>query len=115
MRIAVAAANATSNIKFDKVVVWDGGNGKGGTAGFLQGLARSLPPMLDVMRDIGGIEMPEALGKIIGSGEPADGKPAAPRADVAAGQKNGSRKKPKDSGSEACPTPRPASNLSARP
>ena len=68
-KLSENAASAISNIKFDKVVVWDGGqgNGQGGTAGFLQGLARSLPPMLNIMRDVGGIEMPEALGKIIGT------------------------------------------------
>ena len=37
------AAKAIANVKFDKVVVWDGGtgsNGKNATAGFLHGLTR---------------------------------------------------------------------------
>ena len=72
-KLSENASNAIKNIKFDKVVVWDGGNGNGsgGTAGFLQGLARSLPPMLNIMRDIGGIEMPDVLGKIMGEDKAA--------------------------------------------
>lgn len=62
--LSQTAATAISNIKFDKVVVWDGGQG-GGAAGFLQGLARSLPPMLHIMKDIGGVQMPEFFGKIL--------------------------------------------------
>ena len=43
------------------------GDGKGGssTAGFLQKLASTLPPMLQMMRDIGGVEMPEFLGRLV--------------------------------------------------
>ncbi|WP_020470335.1 flotillin family protein [Zavarzinella formosa] len=73
-QLAQASATAISNIKFDKVVVWEnGGNGSGGsnTTDFLQSMARSMPPMLQVMRDIGGIEMPEFLAKL----QPDDKKP----------------------------------------
>jgi len=61
------AAQAIANVKFDKVVVWDGGgsDGKSGTAGFLRGLAGALPPMLHMMRDIGGVQMPEYFGKLV--------------------------------------------------
>jgi hypothetical protein len=54
--LSKTAAQAISNVKFDKVVVWDGGglDGKNGTAGFLRGLAGALPPMMHMMRDIGG-------------------------------------------------------------
>jgi flotillin len=66
--LAHASAQAISNIKFDKVVVWEnGGNGSLGasnTTNFLQSLARSMPPMLQVMRDVGGIEVPEFLAKL---------------------------------------------------
>ncbi len=64
--LAETASKAIANVKFDKVVVWDGsgGNGKNATANFLQGLAGSLPPMLQMMRDIGGVEMPAFLGKL---------------------------------------------------
>ncbi|MFN0007970.1 MAG: flotillin family protein [Planctomycetota bacterium] len=65
--LAKTAAQAISNVKFDKVVVWDGGggDGKNGTAGFLRGLAGSLPPMMHMMRDIGGVQMPEYFGRLV--------------------------------------------------
>jgi flotillin len=66
-QMAETAAKAIANVKFDKVVVWDGGAGGGGknaTAGFLHGLAGSLPPLLQMMRDIGGVEMPGYFGKL---------------------------------------------------
>jgi flotillin len=64
--LAEASSRAISNIKFDKVVVWENGghNGKSNTADFLSGMAKTLPPMMQVMRDIGGIELPEALVKL---------------------------------------------------
>jgi flotillin len=67
--LADASAKAISNIKFDKVVVWENGaaNGHGGgtsTSQFLQGLARTMPPMMQVMKDIGGVEMPEYLARL---------------------------------------------------
>jgi len=67
-----ASAKAISNIKFDKVVVWEGG-GQGGTsstANFLHNLARTLPPMMQVMKDIGGIELPETLADFTGKTAP---------------------------------------------
>ncbi len=73
-KLSQTAATAISNIKFDKIVVWDSGDGKGGTAGFLQSLARSLPPLLNIMKDVGGVEMPEFFGKILA--EHKDEQPA---------------------------------------
>jgi flotillin len=64
-KLSETAAGAIANIKFDKVVVWDGGNGKGGTANFLQSLTHALPPMLNIMKDVGGIEMPAFFGKLM--------------------------------------------------
>ncbi|MDF1504320.1 flotillin family protein [Roseisolibacter sp. H3M3-2] len=67
-QLAETAARAISNIKFDKVVVWEGGNASGdgaavgGSAGFIQNLARSMPPMMQVLRDVAGVEMPSFLG-----------------------------------------------------
>jgi flotillin len=63
--LAEASSRAISNIKFDKVVVWENGgqNGRSSTADFLSGMAKTLPPMMQVMRDIGGVELPEALVK----------------------------------------------------
>jgi flotillin len=75
--LAEASSKAISNIKFDKVVVWENGgkDGKGNTAGFLGNLANTLPPMLQVMKDIGGVELPESLVKI--TTEPDGKAPAA--------------------------------------
>ena len=66
--LADASAKAISNIKFDKVVVWENGgqNGRSNTAEFLSGMAKTLPPMMQVMRDIGGVELPESLVKLDG-------------------------------------------------
>ena len=79
--LAETSAKAISNIKFDKVVVWESGgdNGRGSTAGFLNGMAKTLPPMLQVMKDVGGVELPEALVKLTGQedDQPAAEKPAA--------------------------------------
>ncbi|MEO0650803.1 MAG: SPFH domain-containing protein [Planctomycetota bacterium] len=67
------AALAISNIEFDKVVVWDGGgngDGKSATSSFLQSLGGSIPPMMQMMRDIGGVEMPEYFGRMVDGDEP---------------------------------------------
>ena len=61
--LAETSAKAISNIKFDKVVVWDSGNGDA-PAGFLQNMAKTLPPMMHVLRDIAGVELPNYLGKL---------------------------------------------------
>ncbi|HEO70033.1 MAG TPA: flotillin family protein [Candidatus Hydrogenedentes bacterium] len=74
--LAETSAKAISNIAFDKVVVWDGGgeNGRSATAGFLQSMAKTLPPMMQVMKDIGGVEFPEYLARM--APEAADVKKA---------------------------------------
>lgn len=59
-----ASATAISSIKFDKVVVWDGnGGGENGTAtaNWLTGMAKTLPPMLEVMKDVAGIDLVSSL------------------------------------------------------
>jgi flotillin len=67
-KLAESSAKAISNIKFDKVVVWENGgaNGRSNTADFLHKMAGTLPPMMQVMRDIGGVEIPESLAKLAG-------------------------------------------------
>ncbi len=72
--LSQTAAQAISNIKFDKVIVWENGgtDGQGATAGFLQNMAKTLPPMLQIMQDIGGVQMPEYFGKMVGQAEPDD-------------------------------------------
>ena len=76
--LAEASAKAISNIKFDKVIVWENGgsNGKSSTAGFLQNIAGSLPPMMNVLKDIGGVELPEALIKLGGDAAAANNEKA---------------------------------------
>ncbi|MFO0790893.1 MAG: SPFH domain-containing protein [Pirellulales bacterium] len=67
-KLAETSAKAISNIKFDKVIVWENGgaNGRSNTADFLHKMAGSLPPMLQVMKDIGGVEIPASLAKLAG-------------------------------------------------
>ena len=67
-KLAETSAKAISNIKFDKVVVWESGgtNGRSNTADFLHGMARTLPPMMQVLRDVGGVELPDSLIKLGG-------------------------------------------------
>ena len=85
--LADASAQAISNIKFDKVVVWENGgsNGRSNTADFLSGMAKTLPPMMQVMRDIGGIELPEALVKLGGDSNGEERIAASADAAVSAG------------------------------
>ncbi len=73
-KLAETSAKAISNIKFDKVVVWENGgaDGRSNTADFLHKMAGSLPPMMQVMRDIGGVEIPTSLAKLVGE-DSADG------------------------------------------
>jgi flotillin len=80
------AAQAIANIKFDKVIVWENGGGNGqssNTAHFLQSLARSMPPMMQILRDIGGVEVPEFVARLTpephGSGNGAGTAPAGER------------------------------------
>lgn len=57
-------AEAISNIKIDKVTVWDGGqgtNGKTSTANFLSGIYKLVPP-LEEMFNMAGMQLPGYLG-----------------------------------------------------
>ena len=58
---------AISQLKIDKITVWDSGQGgeggKGSTAGFLSGLAGSIPPLHELAKNV-GVELPEYLGKL---------------------------------------------------
>lgn len=72
-----SSAKAISNIKFDKVVVWDG-TGQGGqtaTSNWLTGMAKTLPPMLEVMKEVAGVDI---LPSITG----AESKEPAPAAEA---------------------------------
>lgn len=78
---------AISNLKIDKITVWDGGQGaggeRGGTAGFLSGLMGSLPPMHDLAAQA-GIELPSFLGRVEAE-EAVDAAPAPSTADGESG------------------------------
>ena len=58
---------AISNLKIDKITVWDSGNGGAGngssTANFLKGFIGALPPLQELAKQA-GIELPEYLGKL---------------------------------------------------
>jgi flotillin len=88
--ISETAATAISNIKFDKVIVWDGGQEGGGTSGFLKNMAGCLPPALQIMKDIGGVEMPEYIGKLMPDAEPKKDEKPTPEEPVAAAEAEGS-------------------------
>ncbi|MFO0796665.1 MAG: SPFH domain-containing protein [Gemmataceae bacterium] len=88
--LAEASAKAISNIKFDKVVVWEGGGAGGSaTAGFLQNMARVMPPMMQVLKDVGGVEVPEYLAKLTPDA-PRPEPTANGHAPAAAGPRGGS-------------------------
>lgn len=84
-KLAETSAKAISNIKFDKVVVWEGGGANGDaskTAAFLRDMARVMPPMLQVMKDVGGVEVPEFVARLTEDAKPptapdVNGTPAA--------------------------------------
>jgi flotillin len=57
---------AISNLKIDKITVWDSGqNSEGGnsTSDFIRGFASSLPPLQEIAKQA-GINLPEFLGTI---------------------------------------------------
>ena len=62
--LAQTAAQAISNIKLDKVVVWGGAGANGaeakdgvGVGAFVRDLAGTVPPVLQMLRDIGGVRV----------------------------------------------------------
>ena len=62
--LAEVQAKAISNIKFDKIVVMDGGGANGGstTADWLSGVTKMLPG-LHMFAEMAGMELPAALGR----------------------------------------------------
>lgn len=65
---------AISNLKIDKITVWDGGSANGdksSTANFVSGLMKSVPPMQEIF-DMAGMKLPEYLGKSKDEGEKAE-------------------------------------------
>ena len=73
--IVSAQVEAISNLKIDKITVWDSGSrdGKGNaTADFVSGFVKSLPPLQEIAA-MAGVKLPEYLGNI----EPENGKKEA--------------------------------------
>ena len=87
--LAETSAKAISNIKFDKVVVWDSGNGGASAAGFLQSMAKTLPPMMHVLRDIADVEIP-GVGKLVAEDGVVADRPVVPGDDSAVTRRVGS-------------------------
>lgn len=59
---------AVSNLKIDKVTVWDSGKGADGkstTSNFLSSLIGSLPPLHEITKNV-GVKLPEYLGNLSG-------------------------------------------------
>lgn len=100
--IAETSATAMSNIKFDKVVVWDGSGSTEGSAGsavprFVKGLAGSLPPTLEVLKEIAGVDVLKRLQLDEGGPAPKSGKATPEQAAEGAGseaQRAGSSSEP---------------------
>jgi len=65
--IVARQVEAISNLKIDKITVWDSGSGEGkgsSTANFISSLIKSIPPLQDVA-SMAGVQLPEYLGKMI--------------------------------------------------
>ncbi len=75
--IVARQVEAISNLKIDKITVWDSGSGDSGssTAGFISNLIKSLPPLHEVAK-MAGVELPSYLGEVTGAGQKDPG--AAP-------------------------------------
>jgi flotillin len=87
-KLVEAQVEAVSNLKIDKVTVWDSGatgpGGKTRTADFLSGMVGSIPPLHEIARNA-GVELPEYLGRA-SENEPAAkpaAKPAPPQPPIA--------------------------------
>ena len=81
---------AISNLKIDKITVWDsggGGNGSSSTANFISNFVKSIPPLQELSSMV-GIELPDYLGQIASETPPVEAvakkpagkkKPAKPK------------------------------------
>ncbi|MCD7729297.1 MAG: flotillin family protein [Clostridia bacterium] len=62
-KLVAAQVEAISNLKIDKITVWENGESKDGktsTANFLSGLLKSLPPLEDLYA-MAGLKMPKVI------------------------------------------------------
>ena len=82
--IVEAQVAAISNMKIDKITVWDSGshNGSGNaTTDFVSGFIRALPPLQEVAR-MAGVELPEYLGKVTNEAPAHNGNSEKPAPQV---------------------------------
>jgi flotillin len=63
-------AEAISNLKIDKITVWDSGSGDKGssTANFMSSMIKSLPALHDIAA-MAGVELPGYLGRVSAESE----------------------------------------------
>jgi flotillin len=89
--LADKAAEAISNIKFDKVVMWGGngahGSSANGVTNFVTDLMGTLPPALHTMMNIGGVSVADGLFRIVEDESPKVEASAEAEADAEAGPK----------------------------
>lgn len=80
-QVVARQVEAISNLKIDKITVWDsasGGEGKGSsTANFISSLIKSVPPLQDVA-SMAGVELPGYLGRM--ADDPGKKEPEKPGA-----------------------------------
>ena len=74
---------AISNLKIDKITVWDSSGGESGsssTANFISNFVKSIPPLQELSSMV-GIELPEYLGRIASEAPPIEAakKPTKPK------------------------------------
>jgi flotillin len=80
---------AISNLKIDKITVWDSGkgsDGKNATADFLSGMVGAIPPLHEITKNV-SVRLPEFLGEIT---DDSKGNAAPPVEVVASPDENGS-------------------------
>ena len=73
-QIVARQVEAISNLKIDKITVWDSagsGNGEGSTANFVSSLIHSLPPVHDVAK-MAGVDLPNYLGSMKEESNPSN-------------------------------------------
>lgn len=72
---------AISELKFDKITVWDSGrgsDGKNSTANFASGLVSALPPLHELAKNA-GLELPEYLGQLVDDRTTPPASPGHPK------------------------------------
>ena len=75
--IAKLQAEAIRNIKFDKIVVMDGGTNGNTTANWLTNITKVLPGLHE-FANMAGVQLPSALGEAMEKNMPKNKKPNPP-------------------------------------